>query len=214
MKRGGRAASLAFCLSALTMSAVARPFSPYTVLSLPDVVNPTLASAPVRRITAGPLVIGLEVTPLGEVQRRFGGRIGHAGDAGEAVSWLCFIGRSRAGAPIAYWFMANDEMSGDKREVTEVAVQSNPPGTARARLQGRARRRSMASSSGSRLSAVTEGAVVKYFGGGRPDRKGHLSYASEVPSKTSAGFTVLQSVRYLFVDGVVNTISVSQVTSG
>jgi hypothetical protein len=209
----GRGVTLALCLSAFTIPAVAGPFSPYTALNLPDVVNPTLPSAPVGRITAGPLAVGLEVTPLGEVQRRFGGRIGHAGDAGEAVSWLCFIGRSPAGTPIAYWFMANDEMSGDSHEVTEVAVQSNPPATALHACKG-----APATLGGVGFGVPSvgrrEGEVIKYFGGGHPDRRGYLSYSSEVRSKTSAGFTVLQSVRYLFVNGMVNTISVSQVTSG
>jgi hypothetical protein len=197
---------------AFTTSAVgAGPLSPYKALDLPKAVHPTLHTAPVQAITAGPLGIQLEVTPLDAVKKQFGGVVRGAGDAGDAVTWLCYAGKNAEQQPVVYWFASNDEMSGNHHEVTQVAVQANPSGKAPAGC-------------GEAPSALTEinfgvpsvgsalDAVVKHFGTGKPDAKGYLSYASDVAVKEPKDFTVTQSVQYRVRDGVVTTISVSQVT--
>jgi hypothetical protein len=215
MKRlnSGALAAFALMLNALPVNAGAEPVSPYKVLGVLDTVEPSLKSPPVTRITAGGMSIQLEVTPLRAVQRRFGGVIRHAGDAGDAVTFLCFVGRGAAGAPVTYWFTSNDEMSGGHDEIGQVAVQTG----ATARVLAACAKAPPAlmgvdfgiPSIGSPLAAVT-----RHFAGGRPNRAGQLSYANEHPAKGSSESRVLQSVGYLFRAGVVTAISVSRVTYG
>jgi hypothetical protein len=206
-------AAIALLLTSLVTGAAAAPLSPYKALGLRDDVEPHLKAPPVASITAGALGIRLEITPLREVQRRFGGVIRHAGDAGEAVTFLCFFGRSAAGLPVTYWFTSNDEMSGGRNEVSEVAVQAG----ARSEISAQCAA-APAALTGVDFGVPSVGSTLKvvrkHFAGGRPNAAGQLGYASERPAKRSPDSTVLQSVRYLIHAGVVRTISVSQVTSG
>jgi hypothetical protein len=96
--------------------------------------------------------------------------------------------------------------------VTQVAVQANPSGKVPAGC----------GDAPSALTEITFGvssvgstldAVVKHFGTGKPDARGFLSYTSEVAVKEPKDFTVTQSVQYRVRDGVVTTISISQVTT-
>ena len=187
------------------------PLSPYKALDLPKAVHPTLHAAPVQTITAGPLGIQLEITRLDTVKKQFGGVVRGAGDAGDAVTWLCYAGKS-AEQPVVYWFASNDEMSGDHHEVTQVAVQANPSGKAPAGC-GDAPPALTEINFGVPSVRSTLDAVAKHFGTAKPDAKGYLSYASEVAVKEPKDFTVTQSVQYRVRDGMVTTISVSQVTT-
>jgi hypothetical protein len=209
----GGFAVLALCLNASPANVGAAPLSPYKALGVQDAVDPQLKSPPVGGITAGALSISLEVTPLRDVRRRFGGVIRHAGDAGDAVTFLCFVGRAAAGAPVTYWFTSNDEMSGGHNEIGEVAVQAGARAEASAECA-----RAPAALTGVEFGVPSVGsplsAVIKHFAGGRPNRAGQLGYANERASRVSSESRVLQSVRYLIRAGVVTAISVSQVTYG
>ena len=66
---------------------------------------------PVMSVRVGALGIVLENTSLAGVQQRLGGAVGHQGDAGESLSWLCLKGRDAAGAWVL-WLEAS-EISGD-----------------------------------------------------------------------------------------------------
>jgi hypothetical protein len=113
----------------------------------------------------------LEVTPLDAVKKQFGGVVRGAGDAGDAVTWLCYAGKNAEQQPVVYWFASNDEMSGDHHEVTQVAVQANPSAKVPAGC-------------GDAPSALTEinfgvpsvgsplDAVAKHFGTAKPDPRG------------------------------------------
>ena len=208
----GLAGALIVGLATSAVSAFAAgPTSPYKALGLPNAVHPTLQEAPVQAITAGSLTIQLEVTPLDAVKRKFGGIVRGAGDAAEAVTWLCYVGTWNQ-KPVVFWFISNDEMSGGRHEVTQVAVQANPGGVA-PRGCGEA----PASLSGIDFGVPSLGssvdAVVKHFGAGAPSAKGDLSYASEVEVKEPKEATVMLSLQYRVREGVVVTISVSQVTT-
>jgi len=199
--------------AASTTSAVgAGPLSPYKALGLPKAVHPTLHTAPVQAIIAGPLGIQLEMTRLDAVKKRFGGVARGAGDAGDAVTWLCYAGKNAEQKPVVYWFASNDEMSGDHHEVTQVAVQANPSGKAPSGC-GDAPSTLTGISFGVPSVGSTVDAVAKHFGTAKPDAKGYLSYASEVSVKEPKDFTVSQSVQYRVRDGVVTICSVSQVTT-
>jgi hypothetical protein len=155
------------------------PLSPYKALSLPKVINLTLRTAPVQAITTGSLTIQLEVTPLDAVKQQFGGVIRNAGDAGDAVTWLCYAGEYVGQMHVVYWFASDDEMSGGHHEVTQTAVQANPSGKV---PEG-------CSSAPSTLTDIhfgvpsvgsSLGAVVKHFGKWKPDSKGYLSYGPDM----------------------------------
>jgi hypothetical protein len=200
-------------LAASTTSAVASgPLSPYKALGLPKAVHPTLHAAPVQAITAGPLNIKLEVTRLDAVKKQFGGVVQGAGDAGDAVTWLCYAGKNAEQQPVVYWFASNDEMSGNHHEVTQVAVQANPSGKA-PRGCGSAPPALTEINFGVPSVGSTVDAVAKHFGTAKFDAREFLSYASEVAVKEPKDFTVSQSVQYRVRGGVVTTISVSQVTT-
>jgi hypothetical protein len=209
----GWLATIVLGFAASTAEAVgAGPLSPYKALGLPKAVHPTLHAAPVQAIMAGSLGIQLEVTPLDAVKKQFGGTVRGAGDADDAVTWLCYAGKNVEQKPVVYWFASNDEMSGDHHEVTQVAVQANPSGKA-PRGCGDAPSALIGIDLGVPSVGSTLDAVAKHLGAAKVDTKGCLGYASEVIAKESTEATVTQSVQYRVRDGVVTTISVSQVTA-
>ncbi len=118
---------VAMVLVATSAAIAATPVSPYKALNLPNAVNPTLHVAPVQAITIGPLSIDLEVTPLSFVQEQFCGVKHKAGDAGNAVNWLCYAGKTGQ-MPVIYWFASNNEMAGSQHQVTQIAIQTDPGG--------------------------------------------------------------------------------------
>jgi hypothetical protein len=189
----------------------AGPVSPYKALGLPKAVHPTLSSAPVGTIRVGALEVRLEVTPLSAVQLMFGGVIRGAGDAANAVTWLCYAGKDAKQRSVVFWFASNDEMSGDHHEVTQIAVQDNPGGAAPAGCG--------VAPVGLRIEfgipavGSTMDEVSAKFGAGKPDARGFVSYASETKTTTPKEMTVMQSVQYRVRESVVTIVSVSQVST-
>ena len=195
-----------------TGATAAGPVSPYRALGLPHAIHPALTAAPVQTITAGSLNIQLEVTRLSAVKKQFGGVVRGSGDAANAATWLCYAGKDSEGTAVVFWFISNDEMSGNLHEITQVAVQSNPTeiipsgcGAAPAELT---RIDFGVPSIGATLDAVAE-----RFGAAKPDARGYIGYASEVAVQQPKEFTMLQSVQYRIRGGKVTTVSVSQVTT-
>jgi hypothetical protein len=74
---------------------------------------------PVDLITIGDFDVRLEVTNLTDVTSAFGGEIHHQGEAGEAVTWLCYTRDERV-----FWFYSDGEMGDGK--VNMVAVEDAP----------------------------------------------------------------------------------------
>jgi hypothetical protein len=190
----------------------AGPISPYKALKLPKAVHPTQHTAPVQSIAAGALRIQLEVTPLDAVKKQFGGIVRSGGDASDAVTWLCYAGRDAGLGSVVYWFASNNEMSGSRHEVTQVAIQSNasskaPDGCGEAPV----------ALTGIDFGVPSIGSSVdvvrKQFGTAKPDPRGDLSYASEKVVKEPKEATVTQSLQYRIRNGVVAIISVSQVST-
>ncbi len=189
----------------------AGPVSPYKALGLPKAVHPTLSAAPVGTVRVGALEVRLEVTPLSAVQRMFGGVVRGAGDAANAVTWLCYAGRDAKQRSVVYWFASNDEMSGDHHEVTQIAVQDNPAGTAPAGCG--AAPVGLGIQFGIPSVGSTMDEVSAKFGAGKVDARGFVSYASEANTTTPKEMTVTQSVQYRVREGVVTIASVSQVST-
>jgi len=64
-------------------------------MKYPDVApRPTVAKEMVSFLKVANWPITLETTKLTDAQRRFGGLLGHSGDAGEALGWLCLYRRN------------------------------------------------------------------------------------------------------------------------
>lgn len=53
---------------------------------------PTLPRVMISQLSIGDVGVVLEDTPLTVLQTHFGGDIGHHGDAGDSLSWLCVAG--------------------------------------------------------------------------------------------------------------------------
>jgi hypothetical protein len=70
------------------------PWQPFKV-QFPSVApSPTIPKEMVSHLTVANWPITLETTMLTDAQRRFGGSIGHSGDAGEFLQWLCLFKRN------------------------------------------------------------------------------------------------------------------------
>ena len=196
----------------MTLAVYAAPLIPARALDLPRGVEPTLRTAPVQLLHAGRLALRLEVTPLSRVQQVFGGSVRRGGDAGEAVTWLCFAGML-AEQPVVFWFVSNDEAAGESHALTQVALQDNPGGESPegcsetpVTLTG------LDFGFGIPALGATRKAVITHFGGG-PAAAEFAGYASSVPSLGREGGTTLQTLQYRFRDNRVTALSVAQVTS-
>lgn len=73
---------------------------------------PSVPHEQIREFRLGGMKIRLETTTLQDVQRRFGGSIGHEGDASEALDWLC-IGEADANGRWILW-LTSSEMGGGR----------------------------------------------------------------------------------------------------
>ena len=65
------------------------PWQPFKMQSPSVAPSPTIPTEMVSHLTVANWPITLETTMLTDAQRRFGGSIGHSGDAGEFLQWLC-----------------------------------------------------------------------------------------------------------------------------
>ena len=66
-----------------------------------ELVNPpaaTISKEIVAAIQVGRRTITLDKTKIADVQAHLGGTIGHRGDAGDSLSWLCFQGVEGSGS--------------------------------------------------------------------------------------------------------------------
>lgn len=70
------------------------PWQPYK-MQFPSVAPPpTIPKEMVSRLKVANWPITLETTSLADAQRRFGGSLGHSGDAGDFLQWLCLYKRN------------------------------------------------------------------------------------------------------------------------
>ncbi len=89
--------SMSFCLCAQTGSGTSI-WTPSRIFAS-DVLPPaTIPKVMIAGFRVSDLKIILEETKLDDVRARFGGEIGHDGDAGDSLSWLCYSGSDSKGA--------------------------------------------------------------------------------------------------------------------
>ena len=87
--------SCALLAQAGSGSPVWKPLRIFTSDALPHGTIPKVMVGGFRFLD---LKVVLEETKLGDVQARLGGEIGHEGDAGDSLSWLCYGGKDSNGA--------------------------------------------------------------------------------------------------------------------
>lgn len=81
-----------------------------------DHLTSTLTAPPISKIILGKLVVGLELTTLGEVKKSAGvGEIQHKGDAGGSEDWLCYTTSFR-GQPERIW-ISSGELGGPEHAI-------------------------------------------------------------------------------------------------
>ena len=59
--------------------------------------KPTMSKEIVSKITVSGVPVTLEDSPISDIAAHFGATIGHKGDAGDSVQWVCFRGADPAG---------------------------------------------------------------------------------------------------------------------
>ena len=103
--------------SAYSGDAASPPRFPFEVAP-----SPALKSSPVSSVALGSVTIYLGKTTLGEALDKIKvGEIGHEGDAGESVYWLCY---SLAGpeGPERIWLLSHGEMGGPEHVIYGIAA--------------------------------------------------------------------------------------------
>jgi len=80
---------------------------PPPIVEFPQATKATVPRQIVSRLEVSGQRVVLEETELTAMQKRFGGAIGHRGDAGDALSWLCFCGSDDKGDWVL-WLMSSE----------------------------------------------------------------------------------------------------------
>ena len=79
------------------------PWRPFQ-MQFPSVAfPPTVPNEMLSHLTVANWPVTLEKTRLTDAQRRFGGSIGHSGDAGESLHWLCLYRRDATRMEWVLW---------------------------------------------------------------------------------------------------------------
>src|SRR5438094_6607459 len=86
-------------------------WEPPSVIEFPDYSKSTVPHEIVTGLRVSGIGIVLEETELDAVKSRAGGTIGHRGDAGDSLSWLCFHGTGIEGASVL-WLMSGEMDAG------------------------------------------------------------------------------------------------------
>jgi len=76
-------------------------------VAFPEDPKPTVAKEMITALRVSGQRIVLEHTNLEAVRKRTGGTIGHSGDGGDSLSWLCLHGAGRQG-DWALWLMSGE----------------------------------------------------------------------------------------------------------
>lgn len=82
-------------------------WEPPSAIELPRSAKPTVPSEMIATLRVSGLTVTLEEAQLSTVQKRFGGTIGHRGDAADSLSWLCFHGIDVEGNWVL-WLMSGE----------------------------------------------------------------------------------------------------------
>lgn len=166
-----------------------------------------VTETPVTAIIIGDLVVELEKTPMQAVADVFGGAVLSSGEAGEAMSWLCYTRGERT-----IWFYEDGEFGGGN--VNMVAVETTPGTTDRAScIEGPAGLDTI--DFGVPAISADWSEVMDRFGVMRPTDTGMWGYRSVVQTPLEGGgfFVIAQELHYRRNNaGEIDAIAVLQVS--
>jgi hypothetical protein len=83
-------------------------WEPPVVIEFPQSPKSTVSKEMITGLEVGGLEIVLEETEMAAVQKRLGGTIGHHGDAGDSLSWLCLHGSDPQQGKWVLWLMSSE----------------------------------------------------------------------------------------------------------
>jgi hypothetical protein len=82
-------------------------WEPPSIVEFPSSVKPTVVREMITSLKVSGLRIVLEDTKLKAAEKRLGGTIGHRGDAGDSLDWLCLHGTGARGDWVL-WLMSGE----------------------------------------------------------------------------------------------------------
>jgi hypothetical protein len=93
----------------MSQQAVKNPstWQPPSIIEFPQSAKSTVPREMVTHLRVAGLTVTLEETALTDMQKQVGGIIGHRGDAGDSLSWLCSRGNGAHGAWVL-WLMSSE----------------------------------------------------------------------------------------------------------
>jgi len=99
-----------FWVISLTSHATGQAIEPIwqpPAIGADELPRATVSKELVTSLRVGGMRIVLEETPLEAVQARFRGVVGHSGDAGDSVAWLCLHGKDPQGSWVL-WLLSGE----------------------------------------------------------------------------------------------------------
>ena len=165
-------------------------------------------------VTLGTAPLLLEKTRIDDLATQYGGTIHSQGDAGDAVSWLCYTqhARTKADTPKTVWFTSSGEMAGEGHTLSMVAVENVDA----AKLSGclTAPKGFAFPSFGVPAIGANLTDLKAKFPALHRDKQGNVYFDSVRPLGDGTGASTYQALGYrLSRKGLVSAITLSQVTT-
>lgn len=158
----------------------------------------------VTDIIIGDYALAMEETPLTAIRQYLGGRLHMTGDAGEAMSWLCYTTDSQA------LYIYSDGEMGDGRPSAVVVDNRGaaPKSAGCSPYLGE----TPVIDFGIVMLGGTIKAVQSTYGRISPDETGTFSYGSITPQPGSDTMVQWQDIYYHATNGVIDAVGISQET--
>lgn len=158
----------------------------------------------VTGVIIGDYAFAMEETPLTTIRQYLGGKLHMSGEAGEAMTWLCYTTDLQA-----FYIYSDGEMGDGKPSA--VVLDNRGPAPASA---GCARYRGDSIDLDLGVVAIgrpTREAMAAY-GRAKPDDTGTFAYGSISPLQRDPAMMEWQDIYYHSTDGVIDAIGVTQIT--
>ncbi len=163
-------------------------------------------------VDLGGLKLEFEKTKLDDIKSIYGGESHFQGDAGNAVTWLCYtVPAAGKAAPTTVWFTSTSEMSGPGDTLSMVAVQRVDA----AMSDGCAVAPNDFPVPGFAIPGVGASvtAIKSRFGAKLERRTSTLYFSSIHPAADDSSLSTYETIGYAVADGVVTAVAIIQVTT-
>jgi len=164
--------------------------------------------------TIGQMPIAFEKTTLDLIQGSYGGLLHTQGDAGNAVTWLCYTqhAKTKADIPTTVWFISDNEMAGGTDTVSTIVVENVDA----SKVSGcaTASKTFVFPTFGIPSIGASPADLQAKFGALKRDRQHNAYYDSTRPVGDGSGKSVYQKLGYVISKkGTVSGLALSQVTT-